>query len=156
MGLKEEEESRRFEFRNAAATGHGHQGAIASLVEIFSAKLGECHRAVLRTRRTLMTGITPEFNRAAAEYYAEKDRNMLVCFNMGSELEGYEQFWDLHVPLPYGKCTELYLLILHRARRAALQMVVGLRRECGFPRDVAVLIGKYVYRTREEDPEAWL
>ena len=80
---------------------------------------------------------------------------MAVVCAAGRELEGYDQFWDdgMHPHDSFITCLEVYLAVMHRARRAALQTVAGLK-ELGLPRDVAVLIGRAVYATRT-DACAW-
>lgn len=71
-------------------------------------------------------------------------------FVIGRELEGYEEFWEKGThPIDFHKrCIKFYLDQIQRMRRAALQTVFGLRRILG--RDVAVMIGKMVYESRNE------
>lgn len=80
-------------------------------------------------------------------------------FAMGRELEGYQSFWDqpvcevLSSNALLSQCVETFLEISHRARRAALFTVVMLL-EHRFPRDVARMIARIVYQSRE-NPELW-
>ena len=85
---------------------------------------------------------------------AEADTLQVLCA-AGRELEGFGEFWDegRRPDESYLRCIDVYLSVTHRARRAALQTVAGLR-ELGLPRDVAVLIGRAVYDTRL-DAWAW-
>ncbi len=59
----------------------------------------------------------------------------------------------------YGRATHTYVGSPNRtslhARQAALQTVLTMRA-MGLPRDMAVLLARYVFRTRLTDPEAWL
>ena len=79
-----------------------------------------------------------------------------LLFVVGRELEGYDQFWDENrcVPNDLQRCIDVYLTVSHFARVAALQTITALRQH-RFPRDVAVLIARRVYATRE-DAYAWL
>ena len=81
---------------------------------------------------------------------------MAVLCAAGRELEGYDQFWDADKQPhdSFSRCIDVYLTVTHRARRAALQTVAGLR-ELGLPRDVAVLIGRAVYATRTDAWSWW-
>ncbi len=76
-------------------------------------------------------------------------------FVVGRELESYDQFWDDDKRFPdnLARCVDVFLTLTHRARVAALQTVSALPRR-GLPRDVAVLIARSVYATRE-DAFAW-
>ena len=79
-----------------------------------------------------------------------------LLFVVGRELEGYDQFWDAgrHVSDQVARCIDVYLTITHCARVAALQTISSLKQR-GIPRDVAVLIGRLVYATRD-DAILWL
>lgn len=76
--------------------------------------------------------------------------NGSIMFKVGRELEGYASIWRKGRELDpvYIQCIEFYLNSIHRARRAALQTVVGLRPILG--RDVACMIGKMIYGIRNE------
>ena len=82
--------------------------------------------------------------------------DVAVLCAAGRELEGYDQLWDAGKQPNdlYLSCMELHFSVTHRARRAALQTVAGLR-EVGLPRDVAVLIGQMVYETRTDAWSWW-
>ena len=82
--------------------------------------------------------------------------DVAVLCAAGRELEGYDQFWDAdrHPRDSYLQCIDVSLTVTHRARRAALQTVAGLK-ELGLPRDVAVLIGRMVYTTRTDAWSWW-
>jgi hypothetical protein len=73
---------------------------------------------------------------------------------IGSEIEGYAALWyqNYEPQRCLLKCIEVYLTIMHHARRAALQATGEFRRHVG--RDVAGLIGKMVYNTRT-DVQVW-
>lgn len=70
-------------------------------------------------------------------------------FTVGRELDGH---YLIRLEKKYGRCIYVYLEIMHRARRAALQATVVLKNYIGI--DVARLIGKMIYETRN-DPEIW-
>ena len=82
--------------------------------------------------------------------------DVAVLCAAGRELEGYDQLWDegRHPHDSFMRSIAVFLVVTHRARRAALQTVAGLR-EIGLPRDVAVLIGKMVYATRTDAWSWW-
>jgi hypothetical protein len=84
--------------------------------------------------------------------HMERCKWTLLCYyTLGRTLEGFYDIWGK--PLD-DRCTiNLYLTVSHRARQAALQTVSALRQMLG--RDVAQLIGKLVYSTRETDVDSW-
>lgn len=79
-----------------------------------------------------------------------------LLYVAGRELEGFETFWHEKSKLVLERmaCIDFYLTVTHRARRAALQTIVGLR-ELRVLRDVCVLIAMRVYQTRESDAISW-
>ena len=79
-----------------------------------------------------------------------------ILFVIGRELDGVDHFWDANKKIApdWQRCVEVYLTVTRRARAAALQtvfamkkFVVGCRR---MGRDVATLLAKLVYMSREE------
>lgn len=92
-----------------------------------------------------------------SEGHAVDRHDVQLVFVSGRELEGYEQFWDddgRRITSGQATCVDVYLMVTYRARRAALQVLAGLRQR-GFPREIAGLIGRCVYDTRREDAFAW-
>jgi len=66
---------------------------------------------------------------------------------IGREVEGYKQIYpDTEYANAIKYCIYYYLTCSHRARRAALQITCSFRARVG--KDVARLIGQWVYRTR--------
>jgi TPR repeat protein len=131
------------------AVAHGYAGSMYRLAEELSDRLSLVEVAYYSARYILYSGI---ITHAAAEL---DTNNLAVMYVAGRELEGYDQFWDAdrHPHGLYLRCIDVYLTIMHRARRAALQVVLGLRRYVG--RDIARLIGQMVYSTRTE-AQVWL
>jgi hypothetical protein len=87
-----------------------------------------------------------------ALYYYERiylclcNNIVIDLFSSGRILEGYSNIEDERCTVVKRTMTT-YLNCMYRARIAALQVVVGLRPLLG--RDVATLIGKFVYSTRD-------
>jgi hypothetical protein len=80
-----------------------------------------------------------------------------VLYITGRELHGYEKIWEegRHPHRHFLQCINVYKIIVYRARSAALQTVAALLRSKASNKDVARLIGKIVYQTRESDPVIW-
>lgn len=146
---------------HCCAAALGNYNSMHLLVRLFSKQLSQVEAATFEGRQVLYGGwgihIVPFI--CDAERRLEKkvaDGNDLdILYALGRELEGYDQFWD-HGNVPherYLRCIDVYLTVMHRARQAALQTVTGLGRFVG--RDVAKLIGKMVYDTRQSDSYAW-
>ena len=114
-----------------------------------ASKFGARFVAFTAFPNTLLPGY---FVRVSKEGQIEKNvTGLQQPFAIGRELEGYDQFWDPGTR-PAERdllCVEVYLTTTHNARRAALQTVAMLM-ENKFPRDVAKLIAKMVYATRED------
>jgi len=89
-----------------------------------------------------------------ALYYCERaylrlcNNNVIDPFASGRILEGYSNIEDDRCAVARNTMAT-YLNCSHRARIAALQVVIGLRPLLG--RDVATLIGKLVYSTRDSE-----
>lgn len=157
LGISSVEKDREFELLQLAAQ-RGHVYSIDRLCRVFRTRLGELETATLGARCVLLSGRRKSTNRAIraierriSEWWASES-DIRTMHNVGRELEGFDQIWDATqakaMPEVLFQCIDVYLLVLHRARRAALQTVVALRN-CGMPRDVAVLIARQVYRSRD-------
>ena len=150
----------RFELLCEAAS-RGHADSTCRLAGDFSDRLSSVEVATFGARFVLYSGnhvfvgpgIEDMVQRSRAGSLGAND--VAVLYAAGRELEGYDQLWDAgrHPNEVLIRCVDIYLAVMHRARRAALQTVAGLR-EIGLPRDVAVLIGRIVYETRT-DAWAW-
>lgn len=129
------------------AAALGNTDSMYLLARNFQDRLSHIEIATFEARRILYGGW------GNCKMVNSKDID--VVYVTGRELEGYEQFWDKYNYLDesYLRCIDVYLTVMHRARQAALQTVTGLGRFVG--RDVARLIGKMVYNTRESDSDAW-
>ena len=159
MGVLVEEG--RFELLCKAAA-RGHALCMWRLASEFSDRLSPVEVATFGARFVLYSGnhifvgpgIDDMVQRSRAGSLGAND--VAVLYAAGRELEGYDQFWDAcrHPHDSYLRCINVFLTVTHRARRAALQTVAGLR-ELGLPRDVAVLIGKMVYATRTDAWSWW-
>lgn len=85
------------------------------------------------------------------EFYHGK-HSKLEQFVAGREVDGYEELWsDRHLYCEPFYCNRYYHIVTNCARRSALQTVVILRSKGVVP-DVARLIGRLVYQTREIEP----
>lgn len=161
LACKTSDASKRLELLQAAAA-RGHSLAMLDLTRDFSGHLGPRACATLLSRylflqgRHYFVGFADIVERVEARRASDDD--VQILFNFGREMEGYKQLWggrSLNMMPSKSNllCIELYLLILHRAKRAALQAVVGLRA-AGLPRDLARLIARLVYGTRD-DAAGW-
>lgn len=88
--------------------------------------------------------------------HAHDRRSVRVIFTVGREFDGYAELFQL-MPIPVdlvlmNKILVIYRRIMARIRTAAMFTVHLFRRVLG--RDVATLISKAVYATRNE-PYAW-
>ncbi len=152
--------TREFSLR-LSAEKHGHFGTMWILAEKHADKFDAVSRAALRARYALWSGSrvavfeADSALRLISELRAGKEEWQIV-FAVGRELEGFEQVWDeeRHLTTELQKCVEFFVTVAHRARRAALQAVAALRF-LGLSKDVAVLIAKLVYKTRD-DAQIWL
>ena len=151
----------RFELLCKAAA-RGQTYSMRCLAEDFSKRLSPVEFARFGSRYVLYCG-SKDYNapiiRLAAQWMENKQagaNNVAVLCAAGRELEGYDQLWDAdkHPHDSFMTCIDIFLTVAHRARRAALQTVAGLR-ELGLPRDVAVLIGRMVYATRTDAWSWW-
>jgi hypothetical protein len=138
---------RKFELLcKAAALGHAR--SMRKLTKDFLDRLSPTEVVSFGARYVLYSGVDSVTQDAA---------DLAMMYAAGRELEGHEQFWDffIHPDISYLKCIRLYRVVTRRARRAALQTVDVLRRrkDIGLPRDVARLIGQFVYATRTD---AWV
>ncbi len=83
------------------------------------------------------------------------EQNVQLLYIIGRELDGIEQYWDLprckRLNTQYERCVDVYLLVLYRARQAALQTTIALREiDSRMTRDVTEMIARRVYATRQE------
>ena len=138
-------DKREFELLCEAAA-RGNTDSMYLLARNFPDRLSPVEAATFEARRILYDG----FGHDKASL-----KDLDVVYVTGRELEGYERFWDKrnYLDNSYLHCIDVYLTVMHRARQAALQTVTGLRRFVG--RDVARLIGKMVYNTRQSDSYVW-
>ena len=158
--LADRVEEGRFQLLCGAAA-RGHVYSMRRLASNYSDRLSPVEMATFGTRFVLYTDLKNRFTSIIGDAAQRFDNeqasanDLAVLCAAGRELEGYDQLWDAgrHPHDSWMPCIEVYLTVTHRARRAALQTVVGLR-ELGLPRDVAVLIGRAVYATRT-DARAW-
>jgi hypothetical protein len=143
---------KRFELLSEAAS-RGHADSMYLLASEFADRLTTVETATFDARYILYTCDLTHEIRSVVEYAGG---DLAVLYAVGRELEGYEQFWDTdkHPHGVYLPCIDVYLTVMHRARQAALQAVTGLRQYLG-GRDVARLIGKIVYGTRQSDAHEW-
>ena len=144
------------------AAARGHALSMWRLAELFLDRLLPVEAATFGARYVLYSGskalITPQIRDASRRLDSQQaDANdVAVLCAAGRELEGYDQLWDngRRPHETFLRCIDLSLSVTHRARRAALQTVAGLR-EVGLPRNVAVLIGKLVCATRTDAWSCW-
>jgi len=148
------ETSRRFQLWEAAAK-LGHALSMSRLTHFFLGVAG-LDWAILRARYILLTADQHSMDGLDHVFYHE-NADVQLMFVVGRELEGYDQFWDegRRLEAHFERCIDLFLTVSHRARLAALQTMAMLRRHHGFPRDVAMLIARRVYQTRD-DASVWL
>jgi hypothetical protein len=145
-----------------AAAARGHVKSMRRLVGQFADRFSAVEVATLDARHVFYCGnswyVRPGVRNSVQQCKVNSldANNIAVVCATGRELEGYDQFWDSgkHPHDSHVQCIDIYLAVTHRARRAALQTVAGLR-ELGLPRDVAVLIGKMVYATRTDAWSWW-
>lgn len=155
------EGSRQWERCNRSAQG-GHVDAMVWLVRNCRVMLGPAKCATLVGRCTLLKGWKWQNDPDVSEALKNLDagtasgRDVQVAYNVGRELEGFEQFWDAGRTLDdqFQPCVNLYKSILQRARSAALQTAVVLR-EVGLARDVALLIARFVFESRDTEAAVW-
>jgi hypothetical protein len=140
---------KRFELLSDAAS-RGHADSIYRLANWVSDRSSPVEAATFGARYILYTCDLTHEIRSVVE-----SSDLAVVYAAGRELEGYEQFWDTdsHPHDVYLHCIDAYLTIMHSARQAALQTIAGLKQYLG--RDVARLIGKMVYDTRQSDASEW-
>lgn len=154
--------SARFALCTAAAK-RGHPESMRLLGFTCFETLGSIECASLLARAMLLSGWKPPSTdnlwagvKSIKAGQASPGEVQLV-YNFGRELEGFAQFWDanhrLGLDYQYKYSIDVYLAVSHGARRAALQLILGLR-ERGVPRDVALMIAKFLYKSRN-DAAAW-
>jgi hypothetical protein len=82
-------------------------------------------------------------------------REISQKFWFGRELSLYPQFWvQGQAPRKdHMEYIKVFKTISNRARRSSLQVVAALKPFLG--RDVATMIGKMVYKTRETECDIW-
>lgn len=139
-----------------ASAKAGHVGSMSWLASEGIDELGRLECATQQARSVFLNHhedfvpwLSESLKRLQEGEYTGED--VQLVFNYGRELEGFDQFWDEgeSVDVDHLRSIEVYLLLSHRARRAALQAVVALK-QLGLPRDVAVLIARHVYGSRGE------
>jgi hypothetical protein len=150
------DEDKTFELLRAAAA-QGHAYSMRMLVEQYEHRLSKIEVATFYARCMLLSGDCGFNSRLVYNAVVEHDVDVMCA--VGCELEGYSSLWDngRHPDKSPNKsiwpCTDVYLTVMHRARRAALQTASVLVRHLG--RDVTTLIAKAVYQTRTTTPRAW-
>jgi hypothetical protein len=84
------------------------------------------------------------------------ETGLQIMYAVGRQVHFYADFWDKnkHPNNDYIWCINVYRNITWRSRQAALCTVMTLMTH-GIVRDVAKLIGKIVYATREHNADAW-
>jgi hypothetical protein len=117
-------------------------------------------RSIAYSSRTCMAdAFDEEFLKqriALIEQGAANVEALQILFVIGRELDGVDHFWDTNKKLApdWQRCVDVYLAVTRRARVAALQTVFAMKtfvvgcRPMG--RDVATLLAKLVYESREE------
>lgn len=113
------------------AADRGHIGCMLLLVSNFRNALSDTESVTYTARYILSTG-----------YRFELPKQLYVA---GRELQDYDKLWPTKQD-SVDRCIRMYQDVTSKARRAALYTVMCLRGILG--RDVARLIGKYVYQTR--------
>jgi len=154
--------SRRFELWEAAAK-RGHPESMWYLTEFGPQRFSPVDIVTLQARSVVISRGTI-YGRESIVNQTDAP----LMYIIGRELEGYDQLWDMehkgdfsewmdgapfrrqYLAQKFVPCIDLFLTVSHRARVAALQTIVVLIRHYGFPRDLAVLIARRVYQTREE------
>lgn len=145
------------------AATYGSAGSMHWLSDVSDEMgLSQLQRSYWRARAFFLFGtdranhvVSDALSRMTAVHVQWREEDVRLVFQVGREVEGFEQVrrnppeasYDIH------RCIDLYLWIVHTARRAALQAVVVMR-QLGVPRDVAIMIGRIVYSSRD-DVAAW-
>lgn len=144
----------------AAAAGHGHVDSLYFLTTrsfdadaLTNAKLFARFLFLSGAAHSTVEGVDAAVSRLERD---RKDGDAQLCFVVGRELEGYEQLWHTgKAVLPsLDRCIQLYNAVCVAARRAAVHAVLCLR-ERGVPRDVAALVARRVFGSREQ-ASIWL
>lgn len=147
---------------NVEAASRGNLASMYWLsTEVNETLVQPMQRALWRVRSAFQCGdfygFTPEVHDAVERMKVEgrwSSSDVRFVHAVGREQEGIEQLWEGMKPdNDHSKCVDFYLLIMHSARRAALQTVVSMRQR-GLPRDVAIVIARFVYSSRD-DAVAW-
>ena len=117
------------------------QGSSCAMRERFPSLLG---------RAIALSGMYAKHEENRVLTYTVQDR-----FAFGRELQGADEFSDVlsKFQLDMLMCITLYTSVTEKARTAALHAILALRRRLS--KDVAVMIGKLVYDTRNVDADAW-
>lgn len=138
-------------------------GSLRGLICLAYSTTDRLQRNVLWAKILLLTGDEPPEGgpahpcaRRLRDGHTMSPEDIELLYFVGKELEGFEVLWaeGSSLSVEQYECVEVYLTVMDRARRAALQAVLGLR-QVGLLRDLAVMIAQHVYRTREDDPYAW-
>ena len=121
--------------------------AIRDLLMYHSNKLKRLEYAKWIGRCFLYSLYMPFQIESDEERYIESDEERYI---VGREIQGHEEINSSRLfPVSFDSCIEYYLNCSHRARRSALFTTFALRKLLG--RDVARMIGKFVYSTRGEE-----
>jgi hypothetical protein len=97
--------------------------------------------------------------RARADFYCGDTRESYQTnsyqemFEVGRELVDFERVWLIRPHVGVLKCIDFYTRVCKNSQSAALQTVYLMRPVLG--RDVARVIAKMVYNTRNYDAECW-
>jgi hypothetical protein len=135
-----------------AAAMQGHLRGMLFLVTKFLTRLSPIDAAKFSARYALYTGKTD------CRILGNQPLSLEDLYVAGRELEGYEQLWDDYncgrINQDSKAAIEVYACVTNRARASALQTVMVLKSKCG-GRDVARLIGQFVYGTRQQCVDVW-
>lgn len=79
-----------------------------------------------------------------------------LLFLAGREFADCDSLWEEGAPIPgdWARARNIYLVVTHRARRAALCFAAGCRVWLG--RDMTMLVGKTMLASRSQDAYQWL
>ena len=135
--------------------------SMEELLERYGKRLGLISRVFFNAKSCLYDDYAYSSTDIDAIFDRRKDGHdfdeldVQALYVAGKEMEGYECLWppDQRANLEHQLVIDFYLDLSHRARRAALQTVVALRPLLGH--DVARMIARHVYATRELDTAAW-
>jgi hypothetical protein len=105
----------------------------------------------LKTKSYFLSGVfdvTIDGNRACYRFnkFTADKHDLRIMFDIGRELEGFEELWPKGKDAEAIQCVEFYLDIVHKARLAALQVMAIP----GLFRDIKRIIARLVYATRAD------